>query len=113
MAYKPANPGAIKSNAKKKPKYHKPADFLRGSTTVGKTYTGYSNYSQGKPDFGKGAGPGTPYHEVQRLNTGRDWAPVGGSGSPGTRAGSYSRPGYGRVTGDPRTLAIRRRLGWI
>lgn len=44
-----------------------PANYLRGSKTIGQKYTAYDNYNQGKPDFGKGAGPGTPYHEVQKT----------------------------------------------
>lgn len=97
----------------KKPKTFKPSNYLRGSTTPGGKYTAFTNYGQGRPDFGKGAGPGTPYREVTRVNPGRnytewpDWEP------PASKTGTYSRPRSGTLTRDPRTSAIRRRLGWI
>lgn len=47
-----------------------PTDYLRGGKTkghtVGEGYTAWNTYGQGKPDFGKGPGPGEPYHEVQK-----------------------------------------------
>lgn len=90
----------------------KPADYLKGSTKIGQKYTAWNTYGQGKPDFGKGKGPGDPYHEVQKTVAKPgikkdlpawaarpqglpDWAQGGSS--------SAAKP-------DPRTEAIRRRL---
>jgi hypothetical protein len=96
----------------KPPRIFKPADFLRGSTKVGQKYTAWTNYNQGKPDFGKGSGPGTPYSEITRLNTGQNWSQLPSPPrSPSSRP-TYSRPSFGRLTDDPRASAIRRRLGW-
>lgn len=97
----------------KKTKVFKPNDYIKGGTKVGTDYTAYANYNQGKPDFGKGYGPGTPYHEVTRRNTGRNYA--GSLPKPPAHQGSatYHRPSYGAATGDSRASAIRRRLGWI
>lgn len=71
-----------------------PSDYLRGSKIIGQKYTAWNTYNQGKPDFGKGSGPGTPYHEIQKTvkqsSPSRTWSPVS----------------------DPRMEAIRRRLGW-
>lgn len=41
----------------------KPPDWLRGSMKKGGKYTAWNTFGQGKPDFGKGKGPGDPYHE--------------------------------------------------
>lgn len=52
----------------------KPKNWLRGGTKIGQSYTGWNTHNQGKPDFGKGAGPGIPYQEV----TGKIKNPTGG-----------------------------------
>jgi hypothetical protein len=103
----------------KKPIRYKPADFLRGSQMVGEKYTAWDSHGQGKPDFGKGAGPGEPYREVQKTNRKPPKA------SPGSSAAKGVMPSQGNVTGpswiakgpmanrnDPRIAAIRKRLGW-
>lgn len=102
----------------------KPGDYLRGGkthgTTVGENYTAWNTYGQGKPDFGKGPGPGEPYHEVQkkvqtplpgpkgRMNPPK-WAP--GPTLPKRPGGTlpFTPPGNkGKV--DARLAAIKRRL---
>lgn len=92
-----------------------PNDYLRGSKKIGGSYTAFNTYGQGRPDFGKGPGPGEPYHEVQKKV-----APIpkwGGTGSKGVRwapginigQGNTSLPVQDRNV-DPRIEAIRRRL---
>lgn len=85
-----------------KPTTYKPPNWLRGSTTVGGTYTGWNDYGQGTPDFGKGAGPGTPYHEVQS----RVKAPTPVLGNGNRNIGMALSPSNAKID------AIRRRLGW-
>lgn len=106
----------------KTPPSYKPTDYLRGSQAVGQKYTAWDNFNQGRPDFGKGAGPGTPYHEVTKKvpNTPLQW-PSGPSTPPsGTRppkprwvsqVGVQSRP-PSRIANEARINVIRRRLGW-
>ena len=100
----PTNPGSPGHKVIPKytpPKNYKPDDWLKGSTRVGGDYTAFDTYGQGRPDFGHGAGPGTPYHTVQKkvqlpkINTPKWGIPMG----TGTSV-------------DPRISAIRRRLGW-
>lgn len=110
MAKMPKKP-PVKS--KPKPKPFKPSDYLRGSTKPGEKYTAFSNYGQGRPDFGKGAGPGSPYREVTRTNPGRAAAETPSWRPPTSKTATYTRPRSGTLTRDPRTSAIRRRLGWI
>jgi hypothetical protein len=97
---------------------YKPNDYLRGSKRVGGSYTAFDTYGQGRPDFGKGPGPGEPYHEVQKkVAPMPKWA---GSGSkspkwaPGVNIGSSnvnpSTQPANIGSGDPRIDAIRRRL---
>lgn len=112
-----------------KQKVFKPSDYLKGPTIIGQNYTAWDTYGQGRPDFGKGAGPGDPYHEVIKKNSGLNPPQRGGIPS-GTTGSDYHRPtqgGYGGVngggflpggsgnlgTGDPRIMAIRKRLGWV
>lgn len=100
----------------------KPVDYLRGGktggTTVGENYTAWNTYGQGKPDFGKGPGPGEPYHEVQK----KVQTPLPGpkTNRPGwaTLPGRKPAPGGGlpfHPPGKPdsRIAAIKRRLGNI
>lgn len=93
-----------------------PPDYLRGSKQIGKSYTAFDTYGQGRPDFGHGAGPGEPYHEVQKKV-----APVpkwGGTGSKSPRWAPGINIGQGNTSSlpipdrnaDPRIEAIRRRL---
>lgn len=80
---------------------YKPFDWIRGSVIPGQKYTAWNTYGQGTPDFGKGKGPGTPYHEVQKRipkNPRRKPASVG----IGTLPISTGN--------DPRGDAIQRRL---
>lgn len=81
-----------------KPVTYTPPDYLRGSKTVGKKYTAYNTYGQGRPDFGKDLGPGEPYHEVQKTVQ----KPI-----PQSRL-----PKWGTINSlhDARLSAIRRRL---
>lgn len=92
-------------------KRYRPADYLRGSTQIGKKYTAYDTYGQGRPDFGAGAGPGEPYHEVQKIvrkpAKPPKWVPPQASPLP-----SHIPNLPGTVKRDPRIDAIRRRLGW-
>lgn len=99
------------------PKIFKPSDYLRGSQATGKNYTAFNTYGQGKPDFGKGAGPGEPYHEVVKPNLGKNildkdgqkvppWKPPTTVSKKPPWASSSTRPL------DARTQIIRRRLGW-
>lgn len=101
---------AIRKPTAPKPKPHvptyKPADYLSGSQTVGQKYNAWNTYGGKKPDFGKGAGPGTPYHVVQKTVK-----------KPSIKPTSNT-PSYGKVvnmgqSGDARVDAIKRRLGVI
>lgn len=103
----------FKPKPRTKPKTFSPSDFLRGSKNVGQKYTAWDTYGQGKPNFGKGVGPGSPYREVVKANTGSNATSGGGWTPPRSPGQTYNRPRSGRLTGDPRTSAIRRRLGWI
>jgi hypothetical protein len=101
--------------AKKRiPKPFTPSDYLMGGKRVGQKYTAWNTYGQGKPDFGKGAGPGEPYHKVTKTNLGKDiikrpdW---GNSKTPVFNKPTAKNPKFGVKT-DPRTAAIRKRLGW-
>lgn len=102
-----------------KPKTYKPGDWLKGSTTIGKQYTAWDTYGQGKPDFGAAQGPGDPYHEVQktvrRPVKPPKWVPPKtlpqAPGRPSER--SWIPPGtISTGHSDPRISVIRRRLGW-
>lgn len=96
-----------KATPPKKPQIYQPPDWLKGSTTVGGNYTAWNNYGQGTPDFGVGAGPGTPYHEVQKKVSAPPKKPVT---VPINKFPGSGDNVYGSV--DPRIVAIRRRLGW-
>lgn len=85
----------------------KPLDWLSGSQTPGKKYTSWSDFGQGIPDFGKGAGPGTPYRKVQKTVPNKvvkppSWVPAQPQGGPVGTPSSQAT--------DPRSEAIRRRL---
>lgn len=105
---------------KKKPVRYKPADFIRGTQNVGDKYTAWDTYGQGKPDFGKGAGPGEPYREVSKRNTGRPGVsavpkgvkPAAGSVVPSGGPSWIAKTRVGGNSSDPRIAAIRKRLGW-
>jgi hypothetical protein len=97
----------------------KPANYLRGSKTIGQKYTAYDNYGQAKPDFGKGNGPGTPYHEVQKIvqkavpGAGKPVTP--GPPSSGIKLPKWAGRGLptkpsGTLAKDARVAAIRNRL---
>lgn len=117
MARKPSGQSPV--DKAKKVWAQKPADYLSGGTAVGDTYNAWDTYKQGKPDFGKGAGPGEPYHQVQKkISPNRKKPPANNPPNLGTivpGAGNSTLP-YGppgtRIpsTSDPRTDAIRRRL---
>jgi hypothetical protein len=94
-----------------------PADYLKGSRKVGGAYTAWDTYGQGRPDFGVGAGPGTPYHEVQKkVKAPAPWGSMGHSQTPLPKwaGGMQSLPTNNTAIGgsDPRITAIRKRLGW-
>lgn len=113
MARKPTS----KTPAQKAAKVltEKPADYLSGGTSVGDTYNAWDTYKQGKPDFGKGAGPGEPYHQVQKKIAPTRKKPPGNNppklgtivSGVGNSTPTYGPPG---TKSDPRTDAIRRRL---
>lgn len=44
-----------------------PSDWLSGGMKNGAKYQAWDTFGQGKPDFGKGKGPGDPYHSVTRT----------------------------------------------
>jgi hypothetical protein len=97
-----------------------PPDYLSGSKTIGGKYTAWDTYGQGRPDFGVGEGPGTPYHQDQKTVTAPPpWGPMGTGQTPlpkwagglPYRPGSTSNPPSSNVS-DPRITAIRKRLGW-
>lgn len=115
----PAKPSKNKPKPKPKPKpKYTPSDYLRGSKTVGESYTAWDTYGQGKPDFGKGAGPGEPYREVQRrVRKPPAWTkPKTPTQGVKPSSGRIAAPGWiGKsISGssDPRVSAIRKRLGW-
>jgi len=84
-----------------------PTDWLRGSKTVGKNYTSWNTYGQGKPDMGAGLGPGEPYHEVVKKVPNQMNPPNWGLDiKPKEMVGQQSQVGGN----DPRIEAIRRRL---
>jgi hypothetical protein len=96
-----------------------PGDYLSGSTTIGGKYNAYDTYGQGAPDFGEGAGPGTPYHVVQKTVSRPVKRPAKPRGLPSAppianppRATLPART-IGAPKTDPRIEAIRRRLGWV
>lgn len=98
---------------KPKPKTFTPNDYLSGSKTVGQKYNAWNTYGQGKPDFGKGAGPGEPYHIVQKANVGKNISLPGTINWAGNNANTWQRPTAGTVkNASPYVAAIRRRLGW-
>jgi hypothetical protein len=86
-----------------KPKTFKPGDYLKGSTTVGQNYTAWDTFGQGKPDFGKDLGPGDPYHEVLKKNSGFNppQRGVGGVDNPVTGPGMGQPIKLGNVFGQP------------
>lgn len=105
-----------KLSGKARPKLFTPGDYLRGSKIAGNQYTAWDTYGQGRPDFGKGAGPGEPYREVKKTNSGigaitRPKSPILNPPKQG-RIPTISSPSRPGVTNDPKVLAIRRRLGW-
>lgn len=86
---------------------NKPSDWLFGSNKVGSKYTAWNTYGQGKPDMGKGVGPGEPFHKIQKTvlrSGGPDWKPSRPSGPEVVGRSTTS------AKNDPRTEAIRRRL---
>jgi hypothetical protein len=85
-----------------------PPDYLKGSHVIGGKYTAWSDYGQGRPDFGVGAGPGTPYHEVQKTVT----APPPWAGPPKMTLPKWGGRVQLPTSNDPRITAIRKRLGW-
>ena len=92
---------------KARPILNKPSDWLSGSNVLGKKYTAWNTYGQGKPDMGKGAGPGEPFHKVEKTNVraGRPgWIPNQPSGPEVVSRSTTS------TKSDPRSEAIRRRL---
>jgi hypothetical protein len=112
--------------AKKKKPIYKPSDYLRGSKTIGGKYTAWDTYGQGRPDFGKGSGPGEPYHEVQKnvkLPKPKPRLPSPGKfPKPTPRPNNPSLPPFENASAgppgsfsprNPRIEAIRRRLGWM
>lgn len=99
----------------------RPADYLRGGKTggrtIGETYTAFDTYGQGKPDFGHGAGPGDPYHEVQRKvqapvpgheNHSPPWAPGSGNATIPRKPLPWNSPGGS--SSNAWLDAVRRRL---
>lgn len=105
----PINPK--KPALRKRPK-GLPDDYLRGSKFVGEKYTAWDTYGQGRPDFGKGAGPGEPYREVQKV-----MKPINKPNTPPTKPSPINRPNKpqwgSRRLNDARARAIRKRLGWM
>lgn len=95
---------------KPKPVTYKPPDWLGGSTTVGKPYKAWDDYNQGTPDFGAGNGPGTPYHEVQKVVS---KPPKSAVPAPALRWASSGSNASTGPSSDPRINIIRRRLGWF
>lgn len=98
-----------------KPKpWNLPSDYLRGSKHVGEKYTAWDTYNQGRPDFGKKGGPGTPYHEVQHTNLKSKTPPwaLPGKVIPKPPAQRTSHLPQWKPT-DARVSAIRKRLGWM
>lgn len=101
-----------------------PTDYVKGSNVVGEKYTAYNTYGQGRPDFGAKAGPGDPYHVVQktmRKNTSKPtpWRSVLNSRgdvfnrAPAQQGQQFSSNGtYGENNYSARVAAIRKRLGW-
>jgi hypothetical protein len=93
-----------------------PDDYLRGSKFVGEKYTAWDTYGQGRPDLGKGAGPGEPYREIQKTVRPQSAKP---SIPPRdiNRPSPVNRPGWGSAKPkrleDARARAIRKRLGWM
>lgn len=113
-----------------------PQDYLKGSKAEGKSYTAADNFGQGTPDRGRGAGPGTPYHEVTKkipkrasaiatynvnqaktkLATAKAEKDSGDTGNPLNRTKPIpayrqtSGNAYSKTNADFRTEAIRRRL---
>lgn len=75
---------------------YKPPDYLSGGQRIGEKYKAWSTFGSKKPDFGKGAGPGIPYHVVNKTVA----KPV----KPGN-----TKP----LQTDPRSEAIKRRLGSV
>lgn len=90
---------ALASRANKKT-IKKPPDWLSGSMVKGKKYTAWDTYGQGTPDFGKGSGPGEPYHKTTNI--------VGSSKV--TRPRSITKKTTYQPVGDARMDAIQRRL---
>lgn len=89
----------------KQPTY-KPPDYLSGSQRVGQKYKAWDTFGAGKPDFGKGAGPGIPYHVTEKTVT----KPVTVTGQT-PRFGKVAKIGPSQEKrNDPRADAIRRRL---
>lgn len=122
---KPNNPKPKPPQKKPNPKPEvlkkPPEDYLRGSKTVGGKYTAWNTYGAGKPDFGKSAGPGDPYHEVEKRVRKPLPIPKGGQkptlpwGPPKVRTTLPARNNVGLPQtndGNMRMEAIRRRLGW-
>ena len=107
-----------KPKPKPKPKppkvRNRPFDYLRGGRYVGEKYTAWDTYGQGRPDFGKGAGPGEPYREIIKTNSKAPRPPKQTQLSP--PVGLPQRPPQGGSGGkfhrDARIAAIRKRLGW-
>lgn len=92
------------------PKIYNPTDFLRGGKKIGDKYTAWNTYGGEKPDFGKGKGPGDPYHETQRTVASyvKEQAKGGLGGAQKPTGPTW--PGGKPTKPDPRSEAIRRRL---
>ncbi len=109
---KPPRPGKVMPSQPKK-RNPNPPNYLRGSHLEGEKYTAYSNYDQGRPDFGKGSGPGEPYHEVTRTvqkPLPGPPAPKSPRWAPGRSPVKPKPRPTGNLWNDAKQRAIRKRL---